>query len=330
MGKVMASAGIAAVLVAGMAAAQQRQRLPAECRQQILALCQMGGGMRECVRAALLKLSEPCRKAISDRSAAGQPLLPGMAEMPYGRDPLQRLDLAAPTGNKRPPLVLFIHGGGWSIGDKRHAIGAKASHFLGKGYAFASLNYRLVPQATVEQQAADIAAAIAWLRTNAARSNYDGKQIVLMSHSAGAHLAALVGTDPRYLAAAEVPMGAVKGVVLLDGAGYDVAQQMARPGNLVPGMYEAAFGKEPARQKALSPTMHAAAPNVGNWLILPIEGRADSGAQSRALAAALASAGASARVVPVPGESHGSLNKGLGGQGDFATGEVDRFLAGLR
>jgi acetyl esterase/lipase len=252
-----------------------------------------------------------------------------MAEMVYGRDPLQRLDLVEPAGNKRPPLVIFIHGGGWSIGDKRHAIGAKAGHFLGKGYAFASLNYRLVPQVTVEEQAADIAGAIAKLRTYAVGSNYDGERIILMGHSAGAHLAALVGTDPRYLAAAGVPMSLVKGVVLLDGAGYDIAQQMARPGNPVGAMYDAAFGKDPLRQRALSPTLHAAAPNVANWLILPVERRADSTAQSQELAAALSKAGANARVVPVPGESHGSLNKGLGEDGDFATGEVDRFVAGL-
>jgi acetyl esterase/lipase len=325
----LAMLAASAAMVAGAAAVAQRGRLPAECRQEIMAICRMGGGMRECVRAALPKISDPCRKAISDRLANAGALPPGMAEMSYGRDPLQRLDLVAPPGNQRPPLIVFIHGGGWSIGDKRHAIGAKASHFLATGHAFASVNYRLVPQVTVEQQAADIAAAIAKLRTYAVGSNYDGERIVLMGHSAGAHLAALVGTDPRYLAAAGVPMRLVKGVVLLDGAGYDVAAQMARP-NPVGSMYEAAFGKDPARQRALSPTLHAAAPNVASWLILPVERRADSTAQSRALAAALNKAGANARVVPVPGESHGSLNRGLGEAGDFATAEVDRFLAALR
>jgi len=319
-----------AAMIAGGAAIAQRGRLPAECRQEIVQLCRGAeGGFHQCLRSALPKLSDPCRKAISDRAATVQPLPPGMAEMSYGRDPLQRLDLVYPPGNKRPPLVVFIHGGGWSIGDKRHAIGAKAGHFLGTGHAFASVNYRLVPNVTVEQQAADIAAAIAKLRTYAMGSNYDGERMVLMGHSAGAHLAALVGTDPRYLAAAGVPMGLVKAIVLLDGAGYDVAQQMARP-NPVGAMYEAAFGKDPARQKALSPTLHAAAPNVASWLILPVERRADSTAQSRALAAALVKAGARARVVPVPGESHASFNRGFGEEGDFATGEVDRFLAGLR
>ena len=331
MGKLIASAGVAAIVVASMAVAQQQGRLPAECRQEIMALCQSsrGGGMRACVRSVLPKLSDACRQAIGERGSSAPPA-PGTRELAYGADPKQRLDLLVPPAATRAPLLLFVHGGGWSIGDKRTGAGVKAAHFTQGGWAFASANYRLVPQATVEQQAADIAAAIAWARANAAAHGLDPDRIVLMGHSAGAHLVALVGTDPRYLAAAGVPIAAVKGVILLDGAGYDIAGQMARPGNAVAGMYDVAFGKDPARQKALSPTLHAAAPNVARWLILPIDRRDDSKAQSEGLAAALRPAGASAKVVAVPGESHSSLNKGLGEAGDFATGEVDKFLAGLR
>jgi acetyl esterase/lipase len=230
----------------------------------------------------------------------------------------------------KAPVLLFIHGGGWSIGDKAHAAGSKARWANAKGWAFASANYRLVPQATVESQAADIASAIAWLRSNAAKEGLDPDRIVLMGHSAGAHLAALVGTDPQYLKAAGVPMSAIKGVVLLDGAGYDIAQQAAAPHNPVKSRYDAAFGADPKRQAALSPTRQAAAPNVSRWLILPIERRADSQAQSKGLADALNRAGASASVVAVPDESHGSLNKGLGEAGDFATEQVEGFLAGAR
>lgn len=329
MGKAMASAGLVAILAAGMAAAQQRERLPSECRQKIKALCEMDAAMRQCIRAALPKLSESCRKAVSDRAGGAAPPAAGTRELSYGADPKQRLDLLAPANASAAPLLLFVHGGGWSIGDKRSGAGAKAAHFTRQGWAFASTNYRLVPHATVEQQAADIAAAVAWARNNAAAHGLDPDRIVLMGHSAGAHLAALIGTDPRYLAAAGVPMGTVKGVILLDGAGYDIAAQMARPGNLVAGMYDAAFGKDVARQKALSPSFHAAAPNVASWLILPIDRRGDSKAQSEGLAAALRPAGASARVVAVPGASHRSLNGGLGEDGDFATAEVDKFLAAI-
>lgn len=319
----------AMTLVAAASALAQRGQLPAECREQLMTQCAQAGDRRACIRKALPGLSDQCRKPISARRTDSQPLPAGMIELAYGTDKLQKLDLIIPAGNKRPPLVLFIHGGGWSIGDKRQSIGAKAAHFTSIGYAFASANYRLVPQATVEQQAADIAAAIAMLRGNAAKSNYDPDRIVLMGHSAGAHLAALVGTDPSYLAAAKVPLGAVGGVILLDGAGYDVARQAADPNNQVSAMYDAAFGKDPARQARLSPTRHAAAPNVGSWLILPIERRADSTAQSQALAARLTTARATASVIAVLGESHGSLNQGIGEAGDFATARIDAFLAAL-
>ena len=328
--RLMAYGALGALMLGGMAAAQQRARLPEECRQELIELCRGAeGGFRSCIRSSLPKLSDPCRKAIGEAGASAPPP-PGTRELAYGADPKQRLDLLVPAGAERAPLLLFVHGGGWSIGDKRSSAGVKAAHFTAQGWAFASVNYRLVPGATVEQQANDIASAIAFARAHAAENGLDPDRIVVMGHSAGAHLAALVGTDPRFLKAAGVPMSAVRGIVLLDGAGYDIARQMARPGNPVAGMYNAAFGKNVARQNALSPTLHAAAPNVANWLILPIDRRDDSKAQSEALAAALRPAGASARVVPVPGESHSTLNRGLGDEGDFATGEVDRFLAAIR
>ena len=321
---------LGAMMIGGVAVAQQRERLPAECRQEIVELCRGAErGFRSCIRSAMPKLSDSCRKAIGERRSSAPPPA-GTRELAYGADPKQRLDLLVPANSQRAPLLLFVHGGGWSIGDKRTGAGVKAAHFTAQGWAFASANYRLVPGATVEQQAADIAGAIAFLRAQAAENGLDPDRIVLMGHSAGAHLAALVGTDPRYLKAAGVPIGAVRGVALLDGAGYAIADQMARPGNPVAAMYDAAFGPTKARQDALSPTLHAAAPNVANWLILPIQRRDDSKAQSEALAAALRPAGASAKVLPVPGESHGSLNKGLGEAGDFATGEVDKFLAAVR
>jgi len=315
----------------GAAALAQRERLPAECRQEIMQLCRgYGGGFRQCITTALPKLSDPCRKAIGERAAASRPPAPGTVEHAYGADARQRLDLVKPAGVANAPVLLFVHGGGWSIGDKPHAAGSKAQWANAQGWAFASANYRLVPQATVEQQAADVASAIAWLRANATTQGLDPDRIVLMGHSAGAHLAALVGTDPEYLRAAGVPLEAIKGVVLLDGAGYDIAAQAGAPGNIVKPMYDAAFGSDPKRQAALSPTRQAAAPNVSRWLILPIERRADSQSQSKALADALGKAGASATMAVVPGESHGSLNKGLGEDGDFATEQVEQFLTATK
>ena len=326
----MLIAATLATALGGVALAQ-RERLPAECRQEIVQHCRGApGGLRQCLLAAMPKLSDSCRKAISERAANGSSPVPGAREFAYGLYPKQRLDLVTPAGVGRAPVLLFVHGGGWSIGDKAHAAGNKARWANDRGWAFASANYRLVPDATVEQQAADVASAIGWIRANAAREGLDPDRIVLMGHSAGAHLVALVGTDPQYLKSAGVPMSAVTGVVLLDGAGYDVPTQASAEMNIVKPMYEAAFSTDPKRQASLSPTRHAAAPNVSRWLILPIERRPDSRAQSNGLADALNRSGAGATVVAVPGESHGSLNKGLGESGDFATGQVEAFLAGLQ
>ena len=262
--------------------------------------------------------------------AAAQHALPGSAaELAYGADPAQKLDLARPVLNRQVALIVFVHGGGWASGDKTQATGAKAVHFNQRGWAFASVNYRLVPTATVEQQAADVASALAYLRSHAVERGIDPRRIVLIGHSSGAHLAALVASDPRYLAPAKVPMSAIRGVVLLDGAGYDVARQMASPVNRVAAMYSAAFGTDPARHKRLSPIAHSAAPNAANWLLLAVAQRADSTAQSEAFAAALVKAGSAARVVRIKDSSHARLNHQLGIAGDAATAEVDAFLAAL-
>ncbi len=219
-------------------------------------------------------------------AAQRTPFPEGTTEIAYGADPLQRLDFTRGSG-RRAPLFIFIHGGGWTFGDKSMA-GHMAAHLHGLGYAFASLDYRLVPDADPQQQAEDVAAAIARLIRDADRLGIDPDRIILSGHSAGAHLAALVGTDPRYLAAHRLPISILDGIILFDGAGYDVPAQMQRGGLLLRRMYRRAFGDDPAFQARVSPTLQAAAPNAGRFLILHITSRPDdSGAQSGRLAEAL-------------------------------------------
>jgi len=253
-------------------------------------------------------------------------------EYAYGAAPLQQLDFWRAGASAPAPLIVFVHGGGWMRGDKRRDTGAQnVAHALAGGYAFASVNYRLVPGATVEQQAADVAAAIAWLRGHAAQSNIDPARIVVMGHSAGAHLAALVGTDPRYLAAAGMAPADLRGVIALDGAAYDVPRQAAGAGPMMRRVYEATFGRDPVRQRALSPTLQAAAPNAPAFLLIHIA-RDDSQEQAEALAAALAQAGTPAQVAGVAGagmRGHLDLNTSLGSPDAPATAVVDAWLRNL-
>lgn len=254
------------------------------------------------------------------------------ADHAYGAAPLQTLDFWRPAASTPAPLIVFVHGGGWKRGDKTSATGAdKVAHFTDAGYAFASINYRLVPGASVEQQAADVASSLSWLKDHAAPMGIDPARIVLMGHSAGAHLVALVGTDPRYLAAAGLTLADLRGVIALDGAAYDVARQVDAAGPLMRRTYAEAFGTDPLRQRALSPTLQAAAPNAPAFLLLHVD-RADGKVQAEGLAGALAQAGTQVDVKSVGGSGlrgHMDLNTSLGSASYPATALVDDWLRKL-
>ncbi|MDT8758184.1 alpha/beta hydrolase [Sphingomonas psychrotolerans] len=257
----------------------------------------------------------------------------GPHEVAYGGDRLQRLDLYAPRGGSAPaPLFVFVHGGGWRQGDKGNATGPeKVAHFTGRGFAFASVNYRLVPGAKVEDQAQDIADAVGYLVRHARTLGIDAGRIVLAGHSAGAHLSALVATDPEYLKRAGVRLDQLDGVLLLDGAAYDVPAQRQEGPRIMQRVYAQAFGDDPARQRALSPTLQAAAPNAPAFLILHVD-RADGARQSDALGAALRRAGAEVTVEAIEGRGlrgHMAINRSLGDAEYPATAIVDRWIDGV-
>jgi len=91
------------------------------------------------------------------------------------------------------PVILWIHGGGWSKGRKEQH--SPAISFLNDGYAVASIEYRLSGEAPFPAQIVDCKAAVRWLRANAAKYNLDADRIGAWGHSAGGHLAALLGTS---------------------------------------------------------------------------------------------------------------------------------------
>lgn len=106
----------------------------------------------------------------------------------------QSLDLFVPkqTPPRSLPLVILIHGGGWLSGDKKDFQGL-AHEFISRGFAFASINYRLSSQSTWPAQVIDCKAAVRWLRSNAHKYHLDPERFAVGGHSAGAHLAAFLG-----------------------------------------------------------------------------------------------------------------------------------------
>ena len=100
------------------------------------------------------------------------------------------LDIYLPDGVEEPPLMVWVHGGAWMLGNK----GWVQTYFVDHGIAIASVEYRLSTDAQFPAQVHDIKAAIRFLRANAGQFGYNAERIVIAGESAGAHLAALVGT----------------------------------------------------------------------------------------------------------------------------------------
>ena len=134
----------------------------------------------------------------------------------YGTDsPQQALDVFVPDRGEEcaaVPVVVWVHGGTFATGDKGNNVADKVELFNDAGWAFASVNYRLLDEARAvpePYQPQDVAAAIAWLNTHADDVGLDPTRVALVGHSAGAYLTADVATDPAFDAS-------LRGAVVLD------------------------------------------------------------------------------------------------------------------
>lgn len=242
-------------------------------------------------------------------------------EIAYGPDPLQRVDLYVPPGAVRAPIVVLVHGGGWAFGDKRSpgVLGAKLAHWQDAGWLVASVNYRLLPQADPLEQADDVARAIAAVRRAAAAAGGDPDRIVLVGHSAGAHLVSLLGAAPARLKAAGARTP--RGVVALDSAAMDVVQMM--DGRHLP-LYDRAFGRDRRFWTASSP-LHQWTAGAPPLLAICSTRRPDACPQARALAARAAALGTTVTVRAEP-RTHAAISRDLGERSAY-TDAVDAFLS---
>ncbi|MBC7808446.1 MAG: alpha/beta hydrolase [Akkermansiaceae bacterium] len=250
-------------------------------------------------------------------------------DIPYDKsgDPkLNSLDIYSPSGKSKCPVVIFIHGGGWQIGDKRGSAKGKSEAFPQKGYVFVSVNYRLAPVVKHPVLVQDCAKSIAWVRENIAKYGGDPENIFVMGHSAGAHLAALVSTDEQYLKKEGLSLAALRGTILLDGGSYDMTASGVKKASK-DETFADVFGSDPAVWKSASPLYNVApGKSIPPFLILYVASRFDTRKQSEELGAALVKANVKADVQPALNKTHETLNKELGNSGDVPTGQVYAFL----
>ena len=247
------------------------------------------------------------------------------------------LDIYAPANAKNLPVVFWIHGGGWSQGDKTD-VKLKPQWFMDKGFVFVSTNYRLLPEVDMGTLTRDVAKAFGWMEKHIAEYGGDPKRVLVGGHSAGAQLAALICTDDRYLKAEGAAFDCLIGCVPVDGDTYDVpaiietAETRLRVHHLPPRVngHREKFGGAPEKHLDFSAVTHVAkGKGIPPFLILHVAAHPDTSAQAARLGNALKEAGVPTTVFGAKDTSHVKLNDDLGLPDDPATKALDAFAVGL-
>lgn len=241
----------------------------------------------------------------------------------YGSDANQKFDVYVPDGAKDAPVIFMAHGGGWSRGDKDMSgvVTNKVKRWGPMGYVLISVDYRFVPTVTVEDEAKDIAAALAVAQRRAAEWGADASKFVLMGHSAGAHLVALLASSPTIATAAGAKPW--RGSVFLDSAAYDVGVIMRGPHF---DLYDRAFGSDASKWNAVSPTLVLAAKTPPVLAVCSTR-RVISCSQAETYVAKAKSFGTDASVLRED-LSHIEINYQLGQTGAY-TNAVEAFLKSI-
>lgn len=258
------------------------------------------------------------------------------SNVPYADSPQERqvLDIYAPKDAKNLPVMFWIHGGGWQVGDKTE-VNLKPQVLVDRGMVFVSTNYRLLPKVEMETIVADVAKSLAWVHKHIAEYGGDPKRIVVGGHSAGAQLAALVCIDDRLLKAEGVSFSSLKGCIPVDGDTYDIPAiiETAETRRRAHGEPQAKmghrekFGHTPEKHKDFSAVTHIAKEKgIPPFLILYVADHPDTSAQARRLATVLNGSNIKAQLVGARETNHSKLNDNLGKADDPTTQLVYKFL----
>jgi len=162
------------------------------------------------------------------------------------------------------PVVIYVHGGAWAIGDKVHKMQNKIDLFSAQGYVLVSTNYRKSPwpprknkedRVKFPDHSNDVADAIVWVRDNIDQYGGDSENIVVLGFSAGAHLAALSGTSGVFLPERGMDVDELKGIASIDIQAYDISALMSQAKSVERSIYANAFTTDPVLWSQASPQL---------------------------------------------------------------------------
>ncbi len=225
-------------------------------------------------------------------------------DLAFGPTPGQTLDLFLPAGVSTPPVLAFIHGGYWQALDKGD-FSYLAPPFLAQGVAFASLNYDLAPQVTIEEIVHQVRRALAWIYREARDLEIDPSGIHVAGHSAGGQLAAMaLSTDWAIEGGGDLPADLVKSACSISGV-YDLEAIRL-------SFLQAVVQLDPDTAKRMSPLGNLPDKAGKQLFALGSEETEEFHRQQAAYFEAWRGAGLTAEVIDLPGRNHFSAVGALG------------------
>lgn len=225
----------------------------------------------------------------------------------------------------KSPVVIYVHGGAWAVGDKANSLDNKKNLFSSLGYILISVNYRLSPStASIDPNRVmfpmhnnDVADAVKWIYDNINSYGGNNQKIVLLGHSAGAHLVSLTGTSNLFLPTRNIPLNAIKGVASIDTEGYDVAFQ-CNDNNTT---YLNAFGNTNTNWVQASPISQLFPGTIYPQFFIAKRGTAGRISLSDAFITKLQSIGVTVSQVTASQYDHEGINDAIGAAGETAVTE---------
>lgn len=231
------------------------------------------------------------------------------------------------------PVVMWVHGGGYRIGDKANKLRDKVKLFNDHGWILVSVNYRLTRpgqpgSAQYPDHFDDVAAAIAWAHTNIATYGGDPSRIALLGHSAGADIVSNVATNPTYLGEHGLDLSALRCAGPLDTEGFDKAAAGASDPDGEQEQWRSALGNNPDYLTETSATELVKEgigipPMIGVVRGTPLRQRIET-----AFLATLEAAGIESTSIDARSLSHNEVSSGIGANGDTVmTAPIVDFLS---
>jgi len=222
------------------------------------------------------------------------------ADIAYGTDPRQKLDVYRPT--KIPPngrVVVFFYGGSWRNGDKAD-YRFVASALVSRGFIVVLPDYRLYPAVTFPAFVQDGAAAVRWTREHIGTFGGDTNRLYLMGHSAGSHIAALLTLDAHYLQAVGLDRNVIRATATLSG-----------PYDFTPNPWDRPVFNQPTNATAIDPQIEPITFVDGHEPpMLLVQGLQDtivSPKNAENLSARIRAAGGEVEYITYPNRRHASV-----------------------